>query len=1002
MRHFLAFLFLFIAAFLQAQLGFVENKGQWPKEVLFAVDIHEGKLFIQNNGYRVHQWDLSGMHHADSDWELAPEDIRCQGHVFDVLWQGNHRTPASIGNKLLAGRFSYFLGNDRSHWAGDCRSFMEVIQFNVYPGIDLIWKLNGQHEVKYEWHIHANGSANQIAWKFIGLDDVQVQETQMHLRHSLGQMTDEISDCFIKQKDHWEKWEGRVHYHRNRHGLFSFSCEDNKEMEWIIDPQLIFSTFSGSTSDNFGYTATYDQWGYLYSGSSAFGQGYPTTLGAYQTTWAGGDGSGSLAGTDIALTKYSLDGTQLIWSTFVGGDRDELPHSLVVNQQDELLFYGSTGSYNFPVTSNAFDTTFNAGTAFTPQGIGTTYAFGSDVILGRLSSNGSALLSSTYFGGAGNDGVNTAVGLKFNYADEFRGEIDIAPSGQIVIVGTTNSADFPTTMLGGGSLQDAFVAVWSSDLNTLVWSRKWGGADDESGCSVAFDDNGIIWVCGGTQSNDLAVGSNVVQPGFGGGTGDGWILKLTSTGAPLAASYWGSALYDQLYFIDTDEQGWPYVYGQSLAQGTTWVSNAGWSQPNSGMYVAKWNAGLTAVDWSTVFGSGSGVPNLSPAAFLVDVCGQIYLSGWGGSVNQGSNPNVGNTQGLWISNDAFQSTTNGSDFYLLVMDQDANFPVYGTYFGGGLSAEHVDGGTSRFDRKGVIYQSVCAGCGNHDDFPIFPANAWSPINGSNNCNNGVFKFDFELPLTYVNAIFPQEVCLGESVNFHSEIQQVSELQWMMVPSNQIISSLSDFNFVFQDTGLFFIQAIGSDPLSCNGVDSSGHWIHVRGPQNQTLPSLNLCSGDTTMVGIQNPLPNATYAWMEGIGILNDSVYWSPYAAYQSEDLVLLQQGGLCVDTIRQSISVTQLTLNPPDGVALCNPQDVALSAMVEPANVDLTWYDDNTLQNSLGTGTNFNWMADSSATLYLLAELNNCQKMDSVTIQVLSVASTVFAPQTWCAWDTVT
>ena len=70
MRHFLAFLFLFISAFLQAQSGFVENKGQWPKEVLFAVDIHEGKLFIQNNGYRVHQWDLSGMHHADSNWKL--------------------------------------------------------------------------------------------------------------------------------------------------------------------------------------------------------------------------------------------------------------------------------------------------------------------------------------------------------------------------------------------------------------------------------------------------------------------------------------------------------------------------------------------------------------------------------------------------------------------------------------------------------------------------------------------------------------------------------------------------------------------------------------------------------------------------------------------------------------------------------------------------------------------------------------------------------------------
>ncbi len=1001
MRKGLTFLFLILASLLNAHQGFVENQGQWPKEVLFAVDIHEGRLFIQSNGYRVHQWDLSGMHHADPTYEVNSEDIRFKGHVFEVQWQGNRRVPQSMGSQCLSARSNFYLGNDSVSWARNCRSFKEVIQYNVYPGIDLVWKKDGHGHVKYEWHIQANASPNQIGWRFIGLDDVQAHGERLNIRHSLGQMTDEISDCFIKKDHQWLKWDGPIHYQRNAKGVFSFQGGIPKGHPFIIDPQLIFSTYSGSSSDNFGYTATYDQWGYLYSGSSAFGQGYPTTLGAYQTTWAGGDGSGSLAGTDIALTKYSLDGTQLIWSTFIGGDRDELPHSLVVNDQDELLFYGSTGSYNFPVTADAYDTTFNAGTSFTPQGIGTTYAFGSDVILGRLSDNGSELLSSTYFGGSGNDGVNTAVGLKFNYADEFRGEIDIAPSGQVVIVGTTNSADFPTTMAGSGLLQDAFVSVWDSEMSTLVWSKKWGGVDDESGCSVAFDDNGIIWVCGGTQSNDLVMSSSALQPNFGGGNGDGWLLKLSPTGSQLAASYWGGAVYDQLYFIDTDEFGFPYVYGQSLATGNTWVNNVGWSQPNSGMYVGKWNESLTQVEWSTVFGSGGGLPNLSPAAFLVDVCGQIYLSGWGGSVNQSSNPSVGNTQGLWLSNDAFQSTTNGSDFYLLVMDQSANFPVYGTYFGGGVSAEHVDGGTSRFDRKGIIYQSVCAGCGSHDDFPIYPSNAWSPTNGSSNCNNGVFKFDFELPLTYVNALFPEEICLGESVSFNADLQQVSDIQWFFEPSNEVISNEANFDFVFQDTGWFFVQAIATDSMSCNGIDSSGHWIHVRGPQNQTLPLLQLCFGDTTMVGILDPLPNASYHWVNGEGVLNDSVYWSPYAAMISEELVLLQQGGFCVDTIRQSIQVTQLTLGTTEDVALCNPQIVDLLVEVQPANVALTWSTDAEMQVVVGNGSTLNWMADSSITLYIQGNLENCFQNDSIIIQVLNVASSVFETQTWCAWDTI-
>lgn len=1001
MRFIFFIIFVFSSLFFRAQNGFVENKGQWPKEVLFAVDIQEGKLFIQRDGFRIHQWDLSGWHHA-SNFEVTDENaIRTKGNVYDVIWQSTIGRSFSMGNELLAHRFNFFLGNDQTRWASECRSFNQVIQYDVYPGIDLVWKWDAQKGIKYEWHVHAKGNARQIAWKYRGVDDARSDGKKLLVLNSLGEMEDEIGDCFIKQNNRWARWHADIGYQHNAKGVFSFQFNKQPNADWIIDPQLVFSTFSGSTSDNFGYTATYDQQGYLYSGSSAFGQGYPTTLGAYQTTWAGGDGSGSLAGTDIALTKYSLDGTQLIWSTFLGGDRDELPHSLVVNDENELLFYGSTGSYNFPVTENAFDTTFNAGLAFTPQGIGTTYAFGSDVILGRLSSHGAELLQSTYFGGNGNDGVNTAVGLKFNYADEFRGEIDIAPNGQVVIVGTTNSADFPATINGGAGLQDAFVAVWNSDLSGLSWSRKWGGSDDESGCSVAFDDNGNIWVCGGTQSSDLSVSSNANQSQFAGGLSDGWLLKLAPTGGQLSASYWGSAVYDQLYFIDTDEQGYPYLYGQSLAVGSTWVNNAGWSQPNSGMYVAKWNLDVSGVVWSTVFGSGSGLPNLSPAAFLVDVCGQIYLSGWGGSVNQSSQANVGNTLGLWISNDAYQSTTNGSDFYLLVMDQSADFPIYGTYFGGGVSAEHVDGGTSRFDRKGVIYQSVCAGCGSHDDFPIYPANAWSPVNGSNNCNNGVFKFDFELPLTYVNAVFPEEVCLGELIQLMADTQQVSQVQWVILPGGDILSNATNFDFVFQDTGTFFLQVVGTDPMTCNGIDSSGHWIHVRGPQNQSLAPLALCFGDTVLVGIQNPLPNASYNWISGLGILNDSAYSSPYAANVSEELILLQQGGMCVDTIRQSVQITQLDLVMSDDVALCNPQLISLMAIYSPVNAAVQWSTDYAMNNVVGNEMELNWMADSSATLYANIALNNCQITDSIVVQVLNVQSSLFESETWCEWDTV-
>ena len=83
------------------------------------------------------------------------------------------------------------------------------------------------------------------------------------------------------------------------------------------------------------------------------------------------------------------------------------------------------------------------------------------------------------------------------------------------------------------------------------------------------------------------------------------------------------------------------------------------------------------------------------------------------------------------------------DFYLMVLERDFLGLLYATYIGGPVAQEHVDGGTSRFDKNGVVYQSVCGGCGGHSDFPT-SSGVWSNTNNSSNCNNLVFKFDFEL------------------------------------------------------------------------------------------------------------------------------------------------------------------------------------------------------------------------------------------------------------------
>ncbi len=162
--------------------------------------------------------------------------------------------------------------------------------------------------------------------------------------------------------------------------------------------------------------------------------------------------------------------------------------------------------------------------------------------------------------------------------------------------------------------------------------------------------------------------------------------------------------------------------------------------PQSSQFVLKLDPTLTTALNSTVFGNGNSDINISPSAFLVDICGNMYISGWGANILQGVP--LGGMPVTPVT--AFQATApNGFDFYLLVIERDFAGLLYGSYIGGSAAQEHVDGGTSRFDKNGVIYQSVCGGCGGNSDFPTSPG-AWSSLNLSSNCNNLVFKFDFEL------------------------------------------------------------------------------------------------------------------------------------------------------------------------------------------------------------------------------------------------------------------
>jgi hypothetical protein len=708
----LSILVLFSVA---ASAQFIANKGQWKDNVLYRSDIPGGALFFESNKltyHLLHPDNFVGHGHAHANTDIK----RLRAHAFEMNFvNGNIQTLPS-GINPSKEKKNFFIGKDTSKWASDVLSFEKVRYNEVYKGIDFLFYTESERP-KYDFIIHAGANVNDIRLSFKGADKVYVTNNELKIKLSFTDIIEQIPIAY--QLINGRKMSVPCYFVVEKN-VVSFKVGDGykKEYDLVIDPLLIFSTYSGSTADNFGYTATYDEDGFLYSGSTVFWTGYPTTLGAYDTTFNGVQQYYSFNGQwfgspDIAITKYDTLGTSRIYSTYLGGWFCEVPHSLIVNNKGELVIYGTTGSDNFPVLPNALDTSFGGGAMSNlANGIFVNYFFGSDIIISKLSPDGSQLLASTYYGGSKNDGLNEF--LDYNYADQMRGDVVVDSADNIYIAScsrSTNIANVTGFQSTNKGFADGLIAKFNPDLTTQIWASYIGGSGYDAAYSIVLDNNEDLVIAGGTNSNNLATTAGVLFPAYQGIPSDGFIAKISNDGTLLnKLSYFGTSKYDQIYFVKMDKAQNIYVYGQSESMDSSLIKNAGYYSVKSGQFVSKLKNDLSDFIWSTTFGSGDGRVNISPTAFMVDLCNKVYLSGWGSNAPGFDDlPNylkggikyngAKGTDGMEVTPDAFQNTTLGSDFYIMVLTDDASQLSYGSFFGGDLSSEHVDGGTSRFFKK---------------------------------------------------------------------------------------------------------------------------------------------------------------------------------------------------------------------------------------------------------------------------------------------------------------
>ncbi|MFY0674921.1 MAG: gliding motility-associated C-terminal domain-containing protein [Bacteroidia bacterium] len=883
-----------------AQYQFIENQGQWNKKVLYRAYVDAGEVFIENDGIRFMFYDgekVEAFHKGSASDSL----LDCHSLKLKFL---DAQKPSSVKTKIKSKtEYNYYLGNNKAKWVSGASAYEKIVLENIYEGIDFeIYSY--QFKLKYNFYVHPGADASPIKIKYLGADDILLKNGNLQVNTSLRNIFEEAP--FVYQNLENEPYKEVASSFILDGNEVTFDVKDTyrKDRVLVIDPTLVFATFSGSTADNFGFTATYDEDGNAYSGGTVYAFGFPTTNGAYQLRWLGGINVNAQVGDiarDIGILKYSEDGTKLLYATYIGGSHNEDPHSMVVNSNQELLVFGNTASEDFPTTISAHDTTFNGRT---------------DIYVAHLSSNGRNMLNCSYIGGTGIDGLNgqqVSLGgttsnnsnLGFNYGDMYRGEVIVDEKDYVYVSTVTRSSDFPVQnnsfQRNRSSQHDAVVIKLEPDLSDIVASTYFGGSDNDAAYGISLDDSSNIFICGGTNSDSLPFNSTAYSDTFNRGIADGFIAKFDNNLTQLLdGTFFGTRNYDQIFFIQIPEDNQVYVTGQTTSENFP-VINAKYSQPEGKQFIAKFGNRLDTLFYSSVFGSGRANPDVSPSAFLVDQCARIYFSGWGGGANFS-----GRTEDLPIpdSLEAEQATSLGSDFYLAVFAENMDTILYGSYFGGDTTVEHVDGGTSRYDRSGIVYQAVCAGCGaGSSDFPV-TSGVWSEKNKSNTgnlCNNALFKLDFDAPVLFAD-FDAQNICIGEELRVTD--RSINAITYLWDYGNGQTSSSNSPSIIYKDTGLYTIQLIVENILSCPGKDTFSKTIRVYDDAGAAFNALPDDCGWAFDFKNESRFGNA-FRWTFGDG--GQSNLENPFHSYKDTGLYsvnfFIDEGTACADSLSTVINI---------------------------------------------------------------------------------------------------
>ena len=655
-------------SFAKLPLAFEPNQGQSDPRVLFLSRNAGSTLFLTA--------------------EEAVVSLRGAARPLRLAWQGGNPHPQVMGLDSLPGKRNYLKGSDPARWHRDIPTYGKVRYRDLYPGIDLVYYGRQQH-LEYDLVVAPGADPTQIRLRLAGMDTVNLDERGA-LQLYIADRALSLSKPVIYQETADGKKVvdgGYVLLADNQVGLKLAAYDTGRPL--IIDPVLTYSTYLGGSGAELGRGVAVDSAKNVYVvGQTASGD-FPVTAGVIQNSNAGGNA-------DVFVAKFDPNGS-LLFATYFGGSGQDRGFAIAVDAA-AVYIAGDTDSTStsFPVSAGAEQPNKGGNSADI------------DAFVAKLSKDGSTLLYATYLGGS--------------QAEEAMG-IAVDATGNAYVAGATLSSNFPFTLgtfnagVSGNNCDDpsspgsaipcsdAFVVKYDAS-GAKQYATFLGGNREDAANAIAVTGTGEVYLTGITYSFANFSTGGSIQPTFGGGAGDAFLITLDNAGALTYATYLGGDGWDQGQAIALDGRGDVYIAGVTQSSsGTLPLTNplqAVYGGGTSDAFVAK----ITLPNSMKYFTYLGGAEQDFAFGIAVDGSNNAFVVG----ETMSTNFPVGTAlQSTWFGG----GNNQWGDAFISKISAPSGFPllVWSTYLGGG-DDDWANG--VALDGNGGIY---VAGTSFSPDFP---------------------------------------------------------------------------------------------------------------------------------------------------------------------------------------------------------------------------------------------------------------------------------------------